>query len=82
MSKYEYIVDFLEKNKDSDAIISNIYTFIKNAENAGNENVELPEDNKNNLIFKCILPFATYLHVNYSDKQLERISSSLDKSLR
>ena len=48
-----------------------------------NSNEELGEkDKKNELIYKCILPFASYLHLNYNETQLEKINSSFEKSLR
>jgi hypothetical protein len=72
--KLKQIHQYLTKNNDMiDVIYSKLF----------HTNDEIDENNKKNeLIYKCILPFASYLHCNYNEEQLERIKSSFEKSLR
>lgn len=72
--KIKQIVNYLTVNNE---MIDVIYMKLFNS------NEELGEkDKKNELIYKCILPFASYLHLNYNETQLEKINSSFEKSLR
>jgi len=69
--KIDKIVSYLKLNSDmTDIIYSKLF----------NKNID-EYDKKNDLIYKCILPFASYLHCNYDEIQLERILDSFDKSL-
>lgn len=70
--KIDQIVSYLKLNSHMiDVIYSKLFDLNIN------EN-----DKKNDLIYKCIMPFASYLHCNYDEKQLERIHDSFDRSLR
>jgi hypothetical protein len=72
--KLNDIVKFLNNNRDMiDIIHSKLYNT--------DEIIDV-KNKKNDLIFKCILPFASYLHLNYDEAQLESINSSFAKSLR
>ena len=72
--KIKQIVNYLNINND---MIDIIYSQLFKTHDCLDDN-----DKKNELIYKCILPFASYLHVNYDETQLERISCSFEKSLR
>ena len=72
--KIKQIVNYLNINND---IVDVIYSQLFKTGDCMDEN-----DKKNELIYKCILPFASYLHLNYDVLQLERISCSFEKSLR
>jgi hypothetical protein len=72
--KIKQIVNYLNINND---MVDVIYSQLFKTHEYNDE-----DDTKNELIYKCILPFASYLHVNYDKRQLEKISSSFEKSLR
>jgi|LakMenEpi03Aug12_release.lakeMendotaPanAssembly.Ray.scaffolds.fasta_scaffold584879_2 hypothetical protein len=72
--KLNDIVKYLNNNRD---MIDIIHSKLYNTDEIIDE-----KNKKNDLIFKCILPFASYLHLNYDEAQLESINSSFAKSLR
>jgi hypothetical protein len=72
--KLKQIVDYLTKNNN---MIDVIYTKLFDE----NELIDM-NDKKNELIYNCILPFASYLHFNYNETELEIINSSFKKSFR
>ena len=72
--KIKQIVNYLNINND---MIDVIYAKLFKTNECLDENYK-----KNELIYKCIIPFASYLHVNYDETQLERINSSFEKSFR
>lgn len=72
--KIKQIVNYLNINNDK---IDIIYSQLFKTHECLDE-----YDKKNELIYKCILPFASYLHINYDETQLEKISFSFEKSLR
>jgi hypothetical protein len=72
--KIKQIVDYLKINNE---MIDVIYAKLFNIDEQICE-----KDKKNDLIYKCILPFASYLHFNYNEAQLDRINSSFEKSFR
>jgi len=72
--KLNEIVKYLTNNRD---MIDIIHSKLYNTDEILDET-----NNKNDLIYKCILPFASYLHLNYDETQLESINSSFAKSLR
>jgi hypothetical protein len=72
--KINQIVNYLNINND---MIDIIYSQLFKTSNSLDD-----YDKKNELIYKCILPFASYLHINYDERQLEKISCSFEKSLR
>jgi hypothetical protein len=72
--KIKQIIDYLKINNE---MIDVIYAKLFNTDDQLCE-----KDKKNDLIYKCILPFASYLHFNYNEAQLDRINSSFEKSFR
>lgn len=71
--KLDFICKYLNNNNEMlDIVYNELYD--KN----GSEMVI----KKNELIYECVLPFASYLYFNYDEEQLEMIKSSFEKSLR
>jgi hypothetical protein len=71
--KLDFICKYLNNNNEMlDIVYNKLYD--KN----GSEMVI----KKNELIYECVLPFASYLYFNYDEEQLEMIKSSFEKSLR
>lgn len=72
--KMDFICKYLNNNNEMLDIVYNKLSDDKD----GSEMVI----KKNELIYECVLPFASYLYFNYDEEQLEMIKSSFEKSLR
>ena len=72
--KIDFIIKHLTNNNE---MLDVIYSKLLDKENDSELVIK-----KNELIYECIMPFASYLYFNYNQEQLELIKSSFEKSLR